>query len=88
MNQTKDEGDFQAMFLLHHKAWDLLQDHGVNLYGLSKGNHRHHLQLYDYMAQKNLLYVDQSGYAEIKCVTFKRKATEILTVKRKATNYQ
>ena len=43
MNQTKDEGDFQAMFLLPHKVWDLFQDHWVKLYGLSEGSHRYHL---------------------------------------------
>lgn len=43
MNQTRDEGDFQAMLVLHHKVGDLFQDHWVKLCDLSGGNYRHHL---------------------------------------------
>lgn len=56
MNQTKDEGDFQVMFLLHHGVRGLSQDHRVKLYGLSEGN----LQIYggkkiSYMLAKVLM---------------------------------
>lgn len=43
MNQTKNEGYFQAMSLLHHEVSDLFQDHWIKLYHFSEGNHRHHL---------------------------------------------